>query len=380
MKKILLSLFLALLLAFLGGGLADRLTLAKWRHNDSGWVVRLGKVEPLVGSSHSVEGSEGTWQTVAYQARVRILTGDRKGQWAVVEVEHLAGSALRLQEGRRYLLMRDVFDDGTELYSFSDAYRMPFVVGITLLCMGMLIAAAGQAGFRALLGLVLSLVVLLGWYVPGLTRGLSPVPFAVLGAAGISFCTVFTVVRRSRYRMVAFLGAVGGAIAASLTGWLMVEVWHLTGLAGEAAPLLASTFPDMSLKGFLLAAVIIGSIGAVLDVAISVTSALSELTEHAPHLEPMDIWRSGMGVGREILGSMINTLVLAYLGGALPLTVVIASSNPNLFGLLNDPAVAEEIMRSLSGTIGLLLAVPLTTLCFILRCRYNAADPDSVSG
>lgn len=373
MKKMVVSLILASIFAFLGALVTDRLILAGWEQ-DSGWVVHLGDVERMEAERTS---GDVMWETVSYRARVKVLTGERKGSWTEVEVEHLAGSALSLQEGRRYILMHDVFDDGTELFSFSDAYRMPFVIGVTLLCMGVLIAVAGQSGFRAILGLVLSLIVLLGWYVPGLTRGLSPVPFAVLGAAGISFCTVFTVVRRSRFRAVAFLGAVGGAVAASLTGWFMVELWHLTGLSGEAAPLLASTFPDMSLKGFLLAAVIIGSIGAVLDVSISVTSALAELKEHAPHLEAADLWKSGLGVGREILGSMINTLILAYLGGALPLAVVIASAQPNLFGLLNDPAVGEEIMRSLAGTIGLLLAVPLTTLFFILRCRGGSRSlPD----
>lgn len=369
MKKIVLSLLLAVLCSVLVTVVTDRLVLSVWDH-ESGWIVRLGAVESLdaVPPETGMEG-DSAWRTVPYRVEVEILTGERRGQWTSVEIEHLAGSALKLQRDRRYLLMRDVFDDGTELFSVSDAFRMPLVVGVTTLCVGVLIAAAGQAGFRALLGLVLSLIVLLGWYVPGLTRGLSPVPFAVLASAGISFCTVFTVVRRSRYRMVAFWGAVGGAVAASLTGWLMVSFWRLTGLAGEGAPLLASTFPGMSLKGFLLAAVIIGSIGAVLDVAISVTSALSELKEHAPHLETSDLWKSGLNVGREILGSMINTLILAYLGGALPLTVVIAAAHPNLFGLLNDPAVAEEIMRSLAGTIGLLLAVPLTTAFFIIRCH-----------
>lgn len=369
LKKMSYSLLLAVLFALLGTYGTDWFVLAGWEH-DSGWVIRLGDMEQ-VKAEGSFESEDGTWETVTYRAQVKLLTGENRGKWTLVEVEHLAGSALSLEKGRRYILMRDVFDDGNELFSLSDTYRMPYVVGITFLCMGVLIAAAGQAGFRALLGLVLSLLVLLGWYVPGLTRGMAPVPFAIAASAAISFCTVFTVVRRSRYRIVAFFGALGGAVAASLTGWLMVELWHLTGLAGEAAPLLASSFPGMSLRGFLLAAVIIGSIGAVLDVAISVTSALSELKEHAPHLQAGELWRSGLSVGREILGSMINTLILAYLGGALPLTVVIASAHPNLFGLLNDPAVGEEVMRSLAGTIGLLLAVPLTTFFFILRCRKN---------
>ncbi|MDD4365548.1 MAG: YibE/F family protein [Synergistales bacterium] len=357
MRRFFLGLLLALLAAILAGLAADRFVCCRWEHSD-GWIVRMGEVSDPVPVDSS---EEGQWNTVRRQISVQILTGVQNGLWRQVEVEHLAGSALELRPGRRYILMRDTFDDGSELYSISDVFRMPHVVGMLVFTGAMLMACAGTAGLRALLGLLLSLAVLLFGYVPALLRGVAPVPFAVLTAAAVSACTICLVVRRRRYRPVAFLGALGGALAASLTGALMVRLWQLTGLAGEGGALLASTFPDLPLRGFLLAAVIIGSIGAVMDVAISVTSALAEIGDYADSLDAGALWRSGLGVGREVLGSMINTLILAYLGSSLPLTVLIASAGPTWRGILNDPAVAEELARSLAGTVGLLLTVPITT-------------------
>ncbi|QTX32243.1 YibE/F family protein [Aminithiophilus ramosus] len=358
---------MALLAALLAGFAADRLVLSRWHHGD-GWIVLLGDVsDPL----YETIVDEEEWETVRRKLSVQLLTGVQKGLWRQVEVEHLAGSALQLHPGRRYILMRDTFEDGSEFYSVSDVYRMPYVVGMLVFTTGMLLSCAGVAGLRALMGLLLSLAVLLFGYVPALLRGVEPVPFAILTAAVVSACTVLCVVRRRRYRLIAFLGTVGGALAASLTGALMVWLWQLTGLAGEGGTLLASTFPGLSLRGFMLAAVIIGSIGAVMDVAISVTSALAEIGDYADSLDAGALWRSGLGVGREVLGSMINTLVLAYLGSSLPITVLIASTGPTLRGLLNDPAVAEELARSLAGTVGLLLTVPITTAVAVWHLRHR---------
>lgn len=368
LRRFFFGLFLALLGALLAGLAADRLVLSQWHHGD-GWIVLMGDVsEPI----RETIVDEEQWETVRRNLSVQLLTGVQKGLWRQLEVEHLAGSTLKLHPGRRYILMRDTFADGSELYSVSDVYRMPYVVGMLVFTAGMLMACAGMAGLRALLGLLLSLAVLLFGYVPALLRGVAPVPFAVLTAAVVSGCTILLVVRRRRYRLIAFLGSLGGAVAASLTGALMVWLWQLSGLAGEGGSLLASTFPDLSLRGFLLAAIIIGSIGAVMDVAISVASALAEIGDYADSLDAGALWRSGLGVGREVLGSMINTLVLAYLGSSLPMAVLIASTGPTLRGMLNDPAIAEELARSLAGTVGLLLTVPITTAVAVWRLRRRS--------
>ena len=167
---------------------------------------------------------------------------------------------------------------------------------------------------------------------------------------------------------------------ASMAAWLMVELWQLTGIDGDSAGLLSSTAPALSMRGLLLAAVIVGSIGAVLDVAISISSTMAELFLYDPEISGRRLWQGGISVGKEILGSMINTLLLAYLGSSLPFAVLIAMEGADLLALLNDPHITQEILRSLAGTMGLLLTIPLTALTAVWwlgRKRRKKPEPES---
>jgi hypothetical protein len=147
----------------------------------------------------------------------------------------------------------------------------------------------------------------------------------------------------------------------------MVELWQLSGLAEESASLLVTTIAGIDIKGVLLAAIIVSSIGAVLDVGISITAAMSELVEYDPQIPPLRLWAAGTRVGSEVLGSMINTLILAYLGTSLPLAILISNAGADFWGLMNDPYVAQEIVQSIAGTSGLLLTIPITATFFVLR-------------
>ena len=338
---------------------ADWLVLRNWDADDSRVVLIREILERRIESA-SGEEADGEWEVEKVLLRVTWRNGPEKGKTGDVETVQLAESRLALVPGGSYLLLSDTFENGTVQHSISDRYRIPSVAGIIALACGCLAAAAGWAGVKALAGLALSLLLLLGWYVPGVAAGLPPVPAALFAVAGVSLLTVAFVVRRRLFRPVAFFGAVGGAAAASLVGWAMGWLWQLTGLESDSAVLLASGSPGLSLTGVSLAAVIIGSIGAVLDVAVSVTSTMSEMFSYDPSIPVRRLWIAGVCVGKEVLGSMINTLILAYLGSSLPFAVLVALEGADIFALLNDPHIASELLRSIAGTAGLLLTIPVT--------------------
>lgn len=145
----------------------------------------------------------------------------------------------------------------------------------------------------------------------------------------------------------------------------MVYLWDLTGLAGEGAALLASTLPHLNMRGLLLASVLIGSIGAVLDVGVSITASMSEFVDYDENIELDRLLMAGLNVGGEVLGSMINTLILAYFGSSLPMAVLICSAGVDWVGILNDPYIAQEILQGLAGTLGLLFTIPATAFAFV---------------
>ena len=337
---------------------ADRIALSRWSGEDFA-VVTIEKVVDV--RAESQEEGDG-WQTERVSVEISRRSGPERGTTETIEAVRLTGSKLDLLSGRDYLLLSDVFDDGEVQYSISDRYRVPAVAGFIAAACLILAGAAGLSGIKAMAGLFLSLLLLLGWFVPRAAEGYSPIPLAILAVAGVSLVTIVFVVRSPRLWPIPFLGALGGIIAASAASWLMVDLWQLTGLDGDSAALLSSMAPALSMKGLLLAAVIIGSIGAVLDVAISISSSMAELFAYDPAISGRRLWQGGISVGKEILGSMINTLLLAYLGSSLPFVVLIAMEGIDLLSLLNDPHIAQEILRSLAGTMGLLLTIPLTAM------------------
>lgn len=351
---------LAILLAGLATSeLAEQWVISTWDYEDT-WLVTLEGYEKQEKEEEEI--AEPGWETEQYKLVLSFLTGENRGETFPVTVEHLANSQLEFSKGREYILTVDRFDDGTSFFSVSDRFRFPLVCAFIVSIALTICTLSGIAGTRAIIGLVLSLAVLVKIALPMMLAGYSPLLVSILSASLISALTVMLVLKNRRYWPVAFLGAVGGAFAASILGWLAISLWQLTGMGVEGGTLLVSTLPDISMKGILLASVIIGAIGAVLDVSISVTSTMSEMYDYDPEISTMRLLQAGLNVGRDILGSMINTLILAYFGSSLVISLLIAYHIPVFWSILNDPMIAEELVRGLAGTAGLLLTVPLTAL------------------
>ena len=374
-KGLILRLAVSLLFAGLVYWTADHWTLRSWNTQDS-LVVRLLKAGPETprgagpedGSPASAdEGQEETFPMLDRLLRVLVLTGEQRGRVFDIVVSRLAGSGVDLLPDRRYLLVEDVFEDGSKQYSIADAYRIPSVAAFVALVASLLLAFTGWAGFRALLGLSLSIVCLLWGMIPLMASGWAPIPLSFSAVLVISTLTILCVVKRPRCRAVALLGSLGGVGCGFLLGAAMVFVWQLNGLSGEGAALLASTLPEIDIRGILLASLLIGAIGAVLDVGISITASMAELVDYDPDIPLRRLWQAGTSVGGEVLGSMINTLILAYLGSTLPMAVLISSAGADVIGLLNDPYIGQEIVQSLAGTAGLLLTIPMTALFFVVQ-------------
>ncbi len=350
----------AVVVGFISTTLARNVMLEQWPLEDS-WIVELKNFTPVEKTSESTEVL-GTWETTELDIQILHLSGEKKGSSATVRVEHLDTSGIDLKTGQHYVLSFNDYEDGKRVYFITDLFRAPILVGILAASAAFFCLVAGGAGVRALSALLLSFVILIKVLLPGLLRGQSPQVLTVMVVAGVVVITVILVLRRRSCWPSAFLGALGGCASALLFGWFSVILLDLSGLSTENGSLLASTLPELNLRGILLSSIIIGASGAVLDVAISVTSSMAEMKDYNPDIPSADLFQSGLNVGREVLGSMVNTLVFAYFGNSLVLALLITEAEPVPMALLNNPAVAEEIVRGLAGTAGLLLTIPLTAL------------------
>ncbi len=364
-RNFLFRLIIALVISGAFYYVVDYFAVHNWNNQES-LIVRVIDAGPesIIPPENETEES---YEMLERNTVLQVLSAENNDEIMTVKTVRLAGNGPEIINGRRYLLVWDMFSDGRVQYSIADAFRVSSVAGIVMAVCTILIALTGYRGLLALLGLGASIAVLLFTMIPLITNGWNPLMLALASVFIISTVTILCVVYHVRYMFVALLGSLGGALCGFLSGSLMVYLWQLSGLGGEGAALLASTLPGLNMRGLLLSSVLIGSIGAVLDVGVSITASMSELVDNDNDI-PLDrLLISGLNVGSEVLGSMINTLILAYMGSSLPMAVLICSAGVELSGLLNDPYIAQEIMQSLAGTLGLLCTIPVTAFCFVMQ-------------
>ena len=364
-KGLIIRLLIALVISCAFYYVIDYYAVHNWDNADS-LIVKVIEAGPE--SIVPVEDErEEAYEMLERNTVLQILSGTRVDEVISVNTVRLSGSGLEVKPGRRYLLVWDMFSDGRVQYSIADGYRVSEVAGVIMLVCTVLIALTGTRGLFAILGPGASIAVLVFSMIPLTVMGWDCVWLAVASVFVISTVTVLCVVRHARYRITALFGSLGGVLCGFLCGAAMVYLWQLNGLAGEGAALLASTLPVLNMRGLLLASVLIGSIGAVLDVSISITASMSEFVDYDNNI-PLDrLLIAGLNVGSEVLGSMINTLILAYMGSALPMAVLICSSGIEISGLANDPYIAQEIVQSLAGTLGLLFTIPAAAFSFVVQ-------------
>ncbi|MBQ9419250.1 MAG: YibE/F family protein [Synergistaceae bacterium] len=350
----------------------DYYAVNNWDNNES-LIVRVIEAGPETPIPPENDTDE-TYEMLERDTVLQILSGKDSDELLHVKTVRLAGTGIEVVNGRRYLLVWDMFSDGRVQYSIADAFRVSSVAGIIVAVCAVLISMTGFRGLFALLGLGASIAVLIFTMIPLISNGWSPVALALASVLIIATVTILCVVNHVRYMLVSLLGSLGGALCGFLMGAAMVFIWQLSGLAGEGSALLASTLPGLNMRGILLASVLIGSIGAVLDVAVSVTASMSEFVDYDNNI-PLDrLLLAGLNVGGEVLGSMINTLILAYMGSSLPMAVLISSAGAEFSGLMNDPYIAQEIVQGLAGTLGLLFTIPVTAFCFVMQESLRRRD------
>ena len=171
----------------------------------------------------------------------------------------------------------------------------------------------------------------------------------------------------------AVLGSGLSLILIALLGSVSIKLAHVTGLGSEEAGSVAGLFHQVDVRGLLLAGVIIGALGVLDDVTITQVSSVWELKHADPDMSVGDLYRAGMRIGRDHIGSAINTLVLAYAGAALPLLILASTSGQSWGGVASSEQVVEEVVRALIGSIGLVAAVPLTTAIAAAIASSDAA-------
>jgi uncharacterized membrane protein len=238
--------------------------------------------------------------------------------------------------------------------------------GLQLWALALAFAAAVIAfgrwrGLSALAGLAVSFAVLLLFVVPAILDGRPPLLVAIVGSAAIMLTVLYLTHGFTVTTSVAVLGTLASLTLTGILAAVATGAAHLTGVSGEDTTYLNITFQHVNMRGLLLAGILIGSLGVLDDVAVTQAATVAELAQASPALTARQLYRAAGRVGRAHIASVINTIILAYAGASLPLLLLLTAGNRPLDEVLTSPNLAEEIVRSAVGTIGLIAAVPITT-------------------
>lgn len=256
-------------------------------------------------------------------------------------------------------------DDQAEVpertYVFVDFVRGPPMLALALVMTVLVVAVARLRGVAALVGLGLALAGLGGFTIPALLDGQPALPVAVVSASAIMFVVLYLAHGLSARTSAALVGTLAGIVlTAGLSAWA-TGAGRLTGLSGEYALDLLQLAPQMSLSGVLLCGFVLAGLGVLNDVTITQASAVWELRAATPDASRSEVFRGAMRIGRDHIASTVYTVAFAYVGAALPLVLLVAMSDRAVLEAVTSGEIAEEVVRTLVGSIGLVLAIPATT-------------------
>ena len=309
---------------------------------------------------------------------VKIITGQFKGEEKVTENLMTGNPAYEvfLKEGDRVLLMMESATDSPENIKdvdifITDVKRAGTIYLYSFIFIAFLIGIGRKKGLLSLLSIVITVLLIFLIFVPAVLWGMSPVIAALVISILSTVATMYLVAGFNSKSNAAVLGTVLSLIFASALALISIKMAHLTGFMGEESVFLYTQKPNLSFTGILAASMIVAALGALMDVAVSIASTINEIHITDKNLGVMELFKSGMNVGRDIIGTMSNTLILVYLGSAMPLVLLASNIDTSKFFNLNQ--VASEILSALTGSISLLACVPLTAImaAYIVKKRQK---------
>ncbi|OCN00196.1 hypothetical protein A7X67_17450 [Clostridium sp. W14A] len=347
------------LIAAFGG---FRLLTLSGQGGDSDFVS--AKVLEISEDNTSTDPASGGRRVGEQQLKIQILQGPHKGE--VMETPNYLSALHNVyaHQGSRIVVRIDTQKSGSYAASVYNYDRSAVLLGITSFFLLLLCVAGGKRGIRSMFGLLFTMSCVFFLLIPMILNAVSPVLAAVVIALLTSPVCFLLLAGWNGKAVSAMLGTAAGV---AFSGLFSAAAGAAAGMNGfnmqEAESLLLQTGKsNIQIDGLLVAGIIVSSLGAVMDIAISIASAVSELHAASPKMEARKLFRSGLSIGRDAMGTMANTLILAFTGSSLNMLVLIGSYGIPFSQLISTDLIGVELLQSIAGCIGIILTVPLVAL------------------
>ena len=335
---------------------------------DTDYIIFKAKVLEIEYDDTNEKRNVSLEADIRYQhLKVEILDGNHKGEILTIRhtIERIMPGYYIFKPGDKLLIRATEESSGTlETVKIQEKVRDTQVYLIVSLFVVLLLIIGGFNGLKTLLSLIIAVAMIFFGYIPLIIRGVNP----ILASLGISIpVVIITLVIISGWNiktLAAIIGTSLGVIISGILAFIFGNFAHLTGLADDSSISLAyiPQFRNLDYKGILFGTILIGAIGAIMDVAISIASALYEISTLDKNITGKNMIISGMNIGKDMMGSMSNTLILAYVGTTLHLIILFIVYKIRFIEIINLDSIATEIIRAMAGSIGLIITIPVTVV------------------
>ena len=325
------------------------------------------KVLEVIDSNLTEKGNIPGVYAGTQELKNEILSGKFKGQKLILTNSRLHSDLVYdvvAEDGMEIVLAVKEREGKSPSIGVDTYARDKVLYMLIFLFIFVLIVVGRIKGLMALISLIITGLLIAFFMLPLMFKGYSPILLAIITATIVIFLSLMLIGGFNKKSLAAIIGTSAGVVIAGIVSLISGKLAHLTGITGEASEQLVyivSDFP-INIKGIMFAGIIISSLGAVMDVGMSIASVIFEIHNKAPELNKAELFKSGMNVGKDIMGTMANTLILAFAGCSLSIMILLMAYNMPYFRAINLNTVSTEIIQGLSGTIGLVLTVPITSL------------------
>ncbi len=334
----------------------------------TGYSYEKAQVMEIVADNLTEEGFRVGYQ----QLKVKILTGKMKGK--VLDATSSEGNLFGAicSKGDKVIVNISISGNNTtvSVYAIDKTWAVIGFVGIFLI---LICIIGGKNGIKSVIGLVFTFVSIIWIYMPAVYLGFSPFWAAIIICVITTVVTMLLVSGLSKKTLCAIIGTTVGVLMAGVSAWGFGIAADIDGynVSNIETLMYVAQNTKIQVGNLLFSGILIASLGAVMDVAMSVSSAMNEIYEQGNNLGKYELFKSGMNVGRDMMGTMSNTLILAFVGGSLSALIIDYTYNLPMRQLVNSYSIGIEIMQGVSGSIGVILAVPITAFITSLMLTKN---------
>ena len=312
----------------------------------------------------------GTVTDKVQEVKIEIIEGDYIGEEFVtnyVLTYDIAGKiqAYELDVGDKVLVQLTEDQDGNIVATVQDVAREKYIIATFIIFLLSVVLVGGKQGVKAVLGLFATIVIIYLVLIKGVFTGKDAVIYSIASIVLTIVATFLIIGGWNKKILTAALGTIGGVLSAGIMALIFSKLAKMTGASEDAIQLTINIANiNFEFRELLFSGIIISALGACMDVGMSIASSLDEIKMKNPEITWQELFKSGMNIGRDVIGTMTNTLILAYVGGSLTLILLFMASNLSVLEILNKETIAEQVISALAGSMGVVYTVPITSFVY----------------